>query len=204
MFSSSGSRLNIAGTLLEGIFRLTVRLPAGPGWERDHLRGRTLGAYRLPPNMLTESEKEELQKGLKESEIWDDVSPDDGSTDFISSPINLYSLADAWYQQFREWQYSLFDRLIGGAVLLDELRRYKLSDFFPADQPWILRNPTTQEYVRSEAIAIKPEILMAPTLTFWALAKSSGHVFADLRKQTARWITQIMYTAAYGLGTVSI
>ena len=70
--------------------------------------------------MLTESEKEELQKGLNESDIWVVVSPDDGSTDFVSSPTNLYSLADAWYQQFREWQYSLVDRLIGGAVLLGE------------------------------------------------------------------------------------
>lgn len=141
--------------------------------------GEYLEPTDYPPNMLTESEKEELQKGLNESEIWDDVSTDDGSTDFVSSPTNLYSLADARYQQVREWQYSLVDRLIGGAVLLgewhrlptfrraricDELRRYKLSDFYPADQPWILRNLTTQEYVRSEAIAIKPEYIHGPNV----------------------------------------
>ncbi len=37
-----------------------------------------------------------------------------------------------------------------------------MSDFYPEDQPWILRNLTTQEYVRSEAIAIKPEYIHGP------------------------------------------
>ena len=46
----------------------------------------------------------------------------------------------------------------------DELLRYKLSDFCPKDQPWILRNLTTQEYVRSEAIAIKPEDIHGPNI----------------------------------------
>lgn len=31
------------------------------------------------------------------------------------------------------------------------------STYFPRDQPWILRNLTTKEFVRSEAVVIKPE-----------------------------------------------
>ena len=50
------------------------------------------------------------------------------------------------------------------ARICDELRRYKLFDFYPADQPWILRNLTTQEYVRFEAIAIKPEYIHGPNI----------------------------------------
>lgn len=112
--------------------------------------GEYLEPTDYPPNILTESEKEELEKELNESEIWHDVSTDEGSADFVTTPTNLYSLADARYQQVREWQYSLIDRLTGGAVSLgewhrlptfrraricDELRRYKLSDFYPEDQP---------------------------------------------------------------------
>ena len=141
--------------------------------------GEYLEPADYPPNILTESEKEELQKGLNESEIWDDVWSDEGSTDFVSSPTNLYSLADARYQRVGEWQYSLVNGLIGRAALLGEWHRlptsrstpifndlphYELSDFYPEDQPWILRNLTTQEYVRSEAIAIKPEYIHGPNI----------------------------------------
>ncbi|KAJ8126269.1 hypothetical protein O1611_g7372 [Lasiodiplodia mahajangana] len=39
------------------------------------------------------------------------------------------------------------------------------SIYFPCDQPWILRNLTTKEFVRSEAIAIKPEYVQGPTIS---------------------------------------
>ncbi|KAK4080467.1 hypothetical protein Trihar35433_1572 [Trichoderma harzianum] len=34
--------------------------------------------------------------------------------------------------------------------------------YFPQDQPWILRNLTAKEFVRSEAIALKPEFIHGP------------------------------------------
>ncbi|KAL7963218.1 hypothetical protein V8C34DRAFT_300535 [Trichoderma compactum] len=34
--------------------------------------------------------------------------------------------------------------------------------YFPTDQPWILRNLTAKEFVRSEAIALKPEFIHGP------------------------------------------
>lgn len=153
--------------------------PCGP-WAGKGIIcvGEYLEPTDYPPNILSESEKNELQKGLSESEIWDDVSTDEGSTDFVSGPTNLYSLADARYRQSREWEYSLDCRLIGHAALLKEWNRlpelrtsqicselrYNLSDFYPEDQPWVLRNLTTQEYVRSEAIAIKPEYIHGPNI----------------------------------------
>lgn len=48
--------------------------------------------------------------------------------------------------------------------MCDELCRYDVSDFYPEDQPWILRNLTTREHVRSEAIAIKPEYIHGPNI----------------------------------------
>ncbi|KAL7895876.1 hypothetical protein HDV63DRAFT_406107 [Trichoderma sp. SZMC 28014] len=35
-------------------------------------------------------------------------------------------------------------------------------NYFPRDQPWILRNLTTKQFVRAEAIALKPEFIRGP------------------------------------------
>ncbi|KAI9869293.1 MAG: hypothetical protein M1813_000081 [Trichoglossum hirsutum] len=41
-----------------------------------------------------------------------------------------------------------------------------LSQFYPVDEPWILRNLTTQEYVRSEAIALDPKYIHGPRIEY--------------------------------------
>lgn len=120
------------------------------------------------PNVLTESERKELQKEM--SEI-DDLEKDER----FHSPTNLHYLADTRYQQVRTWQSSRVDSLIHHATSsLPPYRRsqiwhefggyYIKRDSYPVDQPWILRNLTTQEYVRSEAIAIKPEYIHGPKI----------------------------------------
>ncbi|KIX03232.1 uncharacterized protein Z518_06784 [Rhinocladiella mackenziei CBS 650.93] len=38
------------------------------------------------------------------------------------------------------------------------------STYYPEDQPWILRNLTAKEFVRSEAIALKPEFIHGPNI----------------------------------------
>ena len=50
--------------------------------------------------------------------------------------------------------------------------RPKLPIFYPTDSPWILRNLTTKEFVRSEAIALKPEYIHGPDID----ALGFGHV----------------------------
>ncbi|KAI1414786.1 hypothetical protein F5Y13DRAFT_187979 [Hypoxylon sp. FL1857] len=45
-------------------------------------------------------------------------------------------------------------------------------DLYPKDQPWILRNLTTKEFVRAEAIALKPEYMRGPLI----LGIGFGHV----------------------------
>ncbi|EFY91376.1 hypothetical protein J3459_009764 [Metarhizium acridum] len=42
--------------------------------------------------------------------------------------------------------------------------RVKGSTYFPEDQPWILRNLTTKEFVRSEAVALKPQYIRGPSI----------------------------------------
>ncbi|MCJ1474866.1 hypothetical protein MMC13_003526 [Lambiella insularis] len=48
----------------------------------------------------------------------------------------------------------------------------RLSDFYPENQSWILRNLTTLEYIRSEAIALKPEYIRGPFIDYLGF----GHV----------------------------
>jgi hypothetical protein len=40
------------------------------------------------------------------------------------------------------------------------------SRFFPRDQPWILRNLTTKEFVRSESIAVTPSFISGPQIKY--------------------------------------
>lgn len=130
-----------------------------------------------PSKVLTESEEAELEVGLSESIFGDDVT---------SYRINLFGFADARYQTAKEWQSHLVTYLIGHAAELgewhrlpdfsrsrirDDLRKCKLSDLYPEDQSWVLRNLTTQEYVRSEAIAIKPEHIHGPNIDFFGFGQ---------------------------------
>ncbi|KAJ9311069.1 hypothetical protein DTO271D3_8658 [Paecilomyces variotii] len=41
-----------------------------------------------------------------------------------------------------------------------------LKTFYPEDQPWVLRNLTTREFVRAEAIALKKEHIHGPDIDF--------------------------------------
>ncbi len=128
----------------------------------------------LPLNVLTEVEREGSQKLIKKSEYSDDESEDE---DFDPDSTNLYYLAHDWYPEFEHPEnfqiyrlYSLLHKLPEWhhlpnslkAQISIELRSYELSKFYAVNQPWILRNLTTQEYVRSEAIAIKPEDIRGP------------------------------------------
>lgn len=95
-FSSSVSKVNRSGTLLGAIFMLGVHPPAVPGLRKASSVWGNSWSLRIPPqNILTESEKEELQRKSSKSEIWYGVSTD--ATDLVSGLTNLYSLADARY-----------------------------------------------------------------------------------------------------------
>ncbi|KAI1651761.1 uncharacterized protein F4817DRAFT_80896 [Daldinia loculata] len=45
-----------------------------------------------------------------------------------------------------------------------DFKNFKEHCFYPRDQPWVLRNLTTKEFVRSEAIALKPEFIQGPRI----------------------------------------
>ncbi|KAJ5219718.1 hypothetical protein N7468_008922 [Penicillium chermesinum] len=86
-------------------------------------------------------------------------------------------------------------RTVGAPVLPEELRKFvveyeathpmseadhaeimmglkpEMLDFYPRDQPWILRNLTTKEYVRGEVIALKGEFVQGPNIEVLGFAE---------------------------------
>ena len=75
----------------------------------------------LPPHIFTESKKEELQKGLEESEVYGDFSTDEFYTEFLSKPINVYTLTEVRHRVLREWETrQVITCLVGGASELGE------------------------------------------------------------------------------------
>lgn len=49
---------------------------------------------------------------------------------------------------------------------ISDMYRYDAKDLYPPDRPWVLRNLTTKEYVRAEAIAISPEYIHGPEISY--------------------------------------
>ncbi|KAI9777569.1 MAG: hypothetical protein M1816_004695 [Peltula sp. TS41687] len=137
--------------------------------------GESLGATDNPAGLLNKSEEQEIQDGYTSDDLdelgIDEIGPDE------CAPISLYHLAEARYKRGDKWICEF--GLIGHTSLLCEdhdlprsrmsqmrdIFRYTEEDFYPPDQPWILRNLTTKEYVRSEAIAIKPEHICGPSIS---------------------------------------
>lgn len=41
-----------------------------------------------------------------------------------------------------------------------------MSSFYPEDEAWVLRNLTTKEYVRADAVALRPEYIRGPDIKY--------------------------------------
>src|SRR2546421_630588 len=80
-------------------------------------------------------------------------------TEEIKSPLDIPS---DWFKSIPEPEQSEI-RL---------LARPKLSDFYPKDCSWVLRNLTTHEFVRSDAVALTPDHVQGP----WVQCVGFGEV----------------------------
>lgn len=66
---------------------------------------------------------------------------------------------------FRLREHLISQRLCTTADLIAlGLRPRNDREFFPTDEPWILRNLTKKQFVRAEAIALKPEFIHGPDI----------------------------------------
>jgi hypothetical protein len=120
--------------------------------------GNYVEAGDHPQGLFTEDEESELQQLLDE-EGW---------------PMTLFGYACEYATIYVTLPMTLLVQLldlkdyrpIPSASEIKETVYPEISDFYPKDVPWILRNLTTREYVRSDAIALKPEYIHGPDIDF--------------------------------------
>lgn len=119
------------------------------------------------PPTVSEEDKKELKEGLTMREL-DIYNPEE----YTPQPVNLHKLAKTRYPYIWDVNYSFPPILSTLASELYQKYRYpndifritspKPASFYPTDREWVLRNLTTREVVRSDAIALKPEFVNGP------------------------------------------
>ncbi|KAL7621873.1 hypothetical protein AAE478_007373 [Parahypoxylon ruwenzoriense] len=129
----------------------------------------------FPPGLFSEEETE-LHPREVETLIYDDY-PEYGSD---VRPFTLYHFT---YPSISEIERETSVQHVSTGFYVDYLERKEFntismqsasssdlcveeSDYLPTNQPWILRNLTTKEFVRAESIALEPEDISGPNITY--------------------------------------
>ncbi|OJD29702.1 f-box domain containing protein [Diplodia corticola] len=121
--------------------------------------GVHVGDY--PPAMYTDDERVRNREQLDEMTLWE-FQECEGFNQVVRVRV-----PDTFYRQLKHPDTASSLRQLGSyaSCVLAEARP-DLRSFYPDDQPWILRNLTTKEYVRSEAIALEPEHIHGPHIDY--------------------------------------
>ncbi|KAG6063894.1 hypothetical protein E4U32_000785 [Claviceps aff. humidiphila group G2b] len=138
----------------------------------------TVGDYvkvdDLPPGLFaTEEDKENLLKRRPEDDESDD---EESENEFYQLPeeqqtLTLYERIDRSFTELPEARYRFFDRYCSIVYALAHDPCYQTvtdvffmerDDFYPRDETWILRNLTTQQYVRREPLELEPGLAHGP------------------------------------------
>ncbi|KAL8825669.1 MAG: hypothetical protein Q9191_004273 [Dirinaria sp. TL-2023a] len=130
----------------------------------------------VPLILLTDSEVEQLQEQLSEDGCFDP----DSDEPYREYP-RQHSVAYVPHQNYKDREYRPSHHFRHLALKLGEWSRlpenfqsricedldeYDMATLYPEDQPWVLRNLRTHEFVRSEAIALKPEYIHGPRIDY--------------------------------------
>ena len=127
-----------------------------------------------PPGMFAAEEKEE-----EEEETRDDSSQQSQKDEKDAQLINLYDFVDEKYTnqaclspprtllgQLSRARYRTGLSTSDISRVYDTVSPYNLSSqYYPRTHAWILRNLATQEFVRADAIALKPEYIDGPHIS---------------------------------------
>ncbi|KAK1254133.1 hypothetical protein MKX08_008128 [Trichoderma sp. CBMAI-0020] len=124
----------------------------------------------FPPGLFSDAELEALQREeitifIEEEAEWKTGSPnrlDDftypGVSHIQERPMEVLSSKTWRLRDCLGKPKSVKDPSLNSLIKSCDIYR----DYFPRDQPWILRNLTTKQFVRAEAIALKPEFINGP------------------------------------------
>lgn len=125
-----------------------------------------------PPGMFSAEELDTLQQTTTNAYVDDDCI----KYTMCNEPITLYhfalpSISDMEKVDLQKESWRIYSHCENRAKQDDPAflaRRSEIavrySTYLPRDQPWILRNLTTKEFVRSEAIALKPRYIHGPDI----------------------------------------
>lgn len=102
-----------------------------------------------PPDMLSKVEQEEMERGFTQDEFdaFDEEDRED-LVDCMGKAILLHGIAEMRYAK-AEVDIPCFVTPTARVITQHELRER----YFPNDRKWVLRNLTTHEFVRSDALA---------------------------------------------------
>jgi len=124
----------------------------------------------FPPGLFTVEEADELRQKTVDMAYYDDY--DDDETPFTLNHFTHPSVSDEQEDtDVKSESLRLYFHCEGRSKNLDpaiksSFKKIVVEDsiYLPQDQPWILRNLMTKEFVRSEAIALKPEFIHGPNI----------------------------------------
>ncbi|KAK0703140.1 hypothetical protein B0T26DRAFT_863977 [Lasiosphaeria miniovina] len=145
-----------------------------------------------PPGLFSAQELDVL--GQREGGIPDDWDSDWDDEAYLKVPFTLYHFTFLSISTMVE-DVCLFNKslaLLGHFSLLGISKdpafnctclemRVEEATYFPQDQQWILRNLTTKQLVRSEAIVLKPEFIHGPNISVLG--------FGEVVMSRIRWST---------------
>lgn len=124
-----------------------------------------------PPGLFSEEELDKPCKRTINTPFRDDL----GEKEYAAEPFTLFHFASSRVSCLHQRSdlvagtakiYENCKERVGHVDPAMRLKRPKIcvneNTPYPKDRSWILRNQTTKEYVRSEAIALKPEHIHGP------------------------------------------
>ncbi|UKZ64207.1 uncharacterized protein TrAtP1_005428 [Trichoderma atroviride] len=138
-------------------------------WANENIAcvGDYSAEHDFPPGLFSDAELEALQHEeiaifIEEEAEWKIGSPNrlgdftyPGVSHIQERPMEILS-SKTW--PLRDCLGSVRDSSPNPLIKSCDIYR----DYFPRDQPWVLRNLTTKEFVRAEAIALKLEFIKGP------------------------------------------
>ncbi|KAJ5771891.1 hypothetical protein N7520_002420 [Penicillium odoratum] len=118
----------------------------------------------FPPGLLSADEQADLEHLNRVHHL------ETFTVDNIWKKTGGPSLAQRLRDRFTKWEAMHPMSEANRTEILMGLKPEKL-EFYPHDQPWVLRNLTTKEYVRGEAIALKTSFIHGPQIEVLGFAE---------------------------------
>lgn len=137
-------------------------------WAREKIVcvGSNINAGDYPPGMFTDAEVSEFSH--KKEENGQDFTLDSFARSEVVGGSQCPQATLSW-QLLESKEYSHMSNAM--KIQARNLVVPEIEQFYPSDQPWVLRNFTTKELVYAKKIALKPEYVHGPFIDVLGLCE---------------------------------